>query len=857
MRNFYLLITLFFCAPFLHAQTPELAPLENNPTLRIINQQQQLEWAYQVEKLTGFNPLTSEMPETLDDCDDDYGFDLVEEGGEIFLSIDTIGLGGGIFGDSLVLDMDCGLVFSESILLAGSSVQYNAALFDDNADLKQDTVCVDFYQEGGEIIPLKISVSIRRKGQSVVMPVEMIGINSTAEFCIDESMVALPTPLQCGQIDDILDDGYDGNGIAPQNAFRVSAYCFSYSSNAFPGTDLISFTLCDELGICDVFTFPIEVPTTVLDAGGANLIFVDDFSYDGPYPNPEMWLDDQVYINNSLGFEPISVGVATFDGLDRSGTPYDIDFAGIGDRLTSQPINMSYYDDDSEVYFKFYVQRKGYGLAPSFLDSMLVEFKDDNGNWKKATDGYPGYLGTISSDSIEAFQYKVIKIEDDDFFHDRFQFRFSSIVSPAGVGDLWHLDFVTLQANNFEESFFRDIAFTKKPTNFLKTYWQMPWNQFEGFEALELQDSVVGELFNHWSDVENADNNSITFLETETNTPVGISPKFDLEDNLAPDSRKNVKEEISDFNALVSDLQVINAEFEEKRVVEVKYNFIITTNNLIPGNDEVKTSIVFDNCLAYDDGTAETQAFFPDAQGGEQFAQKYHLNVADTITGVKFLFPHLTENITTQQFKWEVYDEMPAPDVDPVYESAVLNPFYVDAVRDTLQGFTTYRAEDEDGEPMGIELPAGDFWITFIQLSAATRGIPLGFDLHDSVAVKTNLFAGSDDNFFNFFSFRGILMINPILGGTPFNSPTSEVQKLTNVMTIYPNPASDKVFVNLLEGNYDDFEVQIFNNLGQLVKVIQLDSEINVDNLGTGLYFLKVNNVRTLETFQQKLLIAK
>jgi hypothetical protein len=271
----------------------------------------------------------------------------------------------------------------------------------------------------------------------------------------------------------------------------------------------------------------------------------------------------------------------------------------------------------------------------------------------------------------------------------------------------------------------------------------------------------------------------------------------------------------------------------------------------------VTLNIPFDNCLAYDDGTAETQAFFPNANGGEQFAQKYNLNIADTITGIKMLFPHLTDDITSQEFRWKIYDEFPSPSVNPVYESAVLNPFYIDEIRDTLQGFTTYRTEDADGEPIGVEMPAGDFWIAFEQLTEADRGIPIGFDLHDSVAVNTNLFAGSSGVFQNFFSFRGSLMMNPILGGNPFNSRTTEVQQLANVMTIYPNPASDKVFVNLETGNYYDFEVQIFNNLGQLIRTVQLDSELNVNDLGAGLYLLKVNNVRTLETFQQKLLIAR
>lgn len=857
MRNFYLLITLIFCALSSHAQTPILAPLESNPTLRIIDQQRQLEWASQIEKITGVNPLSAEIPETLEDCDFDFDFDLVEEGGEIFLDIDTTGLGGGIFGDEILINPDCGLEFAEGAFLTGSTIQYNAALFPfgDDADLKEDTICIDFVPYNGSTIEIKMPVSIRRKGRNIIAPTEMIGINSVGEFCIDQSMIDLPTPVQCGEVNDVLNDGYDGNGVAPQGVFQTSTFCFSYSSNAFPGTDSVAFTLCDELGICDIFTFPIELPTTVIDPGGSNLIFVDDFSSDGLFPNPNLWLDDQVYINNELGFEPVSVGVATFDGLDRTGTPYDIDFSGVGDRLTSLPIDLSSYNEDEEVYLKFYLQRKGFGLAPSFLDSFFVEFRDDNGVWREAADGFPGYLGTIPADSLEAFQFNVIQIDDDDFFHDRFQMRFSSIVSPAGIGDLWHLDYVLLQANNFEEPFFNDVAITQKPTNILKTYWQMPWDQFDANEAGELRDFITGEFFNHANIGNNIDNSSITFVETTTNTMLSGGTTFSNQ-NIESQSRLNV--DIS-LNAILNDLlaDIESIDDNGKRNIEVTYSIGIMGQNQIAENDQVTLNIPFDNCLAYDDGTAETQAFFPNANGGEQLAQKHTLNIADTITGIKMLFPRLTDDITNQEFMWRIYDEFPSPSANIVYESAVLNPFYIDSIRDTLQGFTTYRTEDVDGEPIGVEMPAGDFWISFVQLSEADRGIPIGFDLHDSVADSTNMFAGSDENFFDFFSFRGSLMMNPILGGKPLNSRTTEVQQLSNIMTIYPNPASDKVYVNLETGNFYDFEVQIFNNLGQLIKTVQLDSEIDVNSLSSGIYFLKVNNVRTLETFQQKLLIAK
>lgn len=863
MQNFYLLILFLFCAPIITAQNAELMPLSGNPILELRSAQQQAQTGAEIERLTGFNPFTGLMPESLEDCNDEFDFALVEEGSDIFLNIDTTGLGGGTFGDSLVIDTFCGLNFSEEIFLTGVNIQYNAALFMDNADVKEDTVCVNFHKNGGPVIPLRIPVTIRRMGREIMLPVELIQANETEEFCIDPSALELPSPVECSQIDDVVDDGYDGNDVLPRLFFLTSDIdlCFSYTANAFPGIDEVAVTACDSLGICDVFIIPIEIPGNTIQPAG-DRIFFDDFSYAGPYPDPNLWIEDRVFVNNTYAYNPPSVGFATFDGLDRTGTPYDIDFSGVGDRLTSQPIDLSSFDDDSDVYLKFFVQRKGYGLGPSFLDSMYVEFKDNDGDWKLAEAAYPGYTSGVGFDSLEAFQFKAIHIEDDELFHNKFQFRFSSVVSPAGVDDLWHLDYVTLRANSDTSRIFNDVAFTQPPSNVLSRYSSMPWDQFsfQESEAIELQPELIAEIFNHKELTENVDQSSVRIRELETNSDFSDVFSLDFQNIDAQTRLRKVRsmEDATVYGSFVNFMKNIDPGDNDKRILEIAYNFSADQEDIYFRNDTVTTQIIFDDYLAYDDGSPELQVSFPsNVEGGEAFAQKYTLNKADTLTGVRFMFPHVSGQISGQEFLFRVYDEFPGSSVTPIYESATLTPFFVDAIRDTLQGFTTYRIEDIDGEPSNVMLSAGDFWVSFVQLSAISPSIPIGFDRNNPVPEMTNLSDNGSGTFNNFFSFAGALMINPILGGTPFSSSTSEVRALKNVMGIYPNPASDKVNINLLEGHYSDYQIQIFNNLGQLVRTVQLDAELPVDDLKSGLYFLKINNIKTLETFQQKLLITK
>ena len=87
----------------------------------------------------------------------------------------------------------------------------------------------------------------------------------------------------------------------------------------------------------------------------ATLPFIDDFSYDGPYPDPTFWADNQAYINNTMSANPVTRGVATLDGLNEYGRPYFKNPTSIGyaDSLTSQPIDLSSYAPTNNIFLSF------------------------------------------------------------------------------------------------------------------------------------------------------------------------------------------------------------------------------------------------------------------------------------------------------------------------------------------------------------------------------------------------------------------------------------------------------------------------------------------------------------------------
>jgi hypothetical protein len=69
-------------------------------------------------------------------------------------------------------------------------------------------------------------------------------------------------------------------------------------------------------------------------------------------------------------------------------------------------------------------------------------------------------------------------------------------------------------------------------------------------------------------------------------------------------------------------------------------------------------------------------------------------------------------------------------------------------------------------------------------------------------------------------------------------------------VSLYPNPANDKLF---LEGLEEDCEISIYNAMGMKVKTMTLqgDAEINISGLPAGLYLLRIDNQRTLKFIKE------
>ncbi len=572
---------------------------------------------------------------------------------------------------------------------------------------------------------------------------------------------------------------------------------------------------------------PGKVPLVTL-RNTLSLPFLDDFSYQSVFPDPDKWADRQAFVNTTFPLNPPSIGVATLDGLNENGSPYDSlshSFFSIGgaDTLTSQSILLGSYVPADSVFFSFFYEPGGLGDAPNTYsfnisnfafasgDSLVVEFKDNAGIWR--------HMLAIDGGSADTFSRKALIIQDSVFLHDDFQFRFRNYASLIGQYDVWNIDYVEMDTvhNNFNTTtFIEDPAVQFLPTSILKNYEEMPWNQFRDFQSTEKADTIVSFLRN---------NSSVS-----ENTSYGIHVYDALSGTVILDANPSIQ-----FDAH----QSLAKPFEFPQSIPVFDTAVIATRisvtfapDKIPGNDTVTRYQVFSNYLAYDDGTPE--ASYRLLGSPASLAMQFHLNTPDTLQAVEILFSHSNVNLASNLFSIYVWKSL-----DPE-DSLLRDEFLLPQFTDSINGFAFYRLS----RPLFI---SDTFYIGWQQVSLQSDlKMDVGFDLNDT--ANQHLWFNTDGTWQQ-SGLLGALMIRPVLGKTiPFNIGVDEVSD-NFPFTIFPNPASEEIYIS---GAGKDYLLEVMDYSGMKIISVHHQSSINVHELAQGMYLLQVTDLNTGKSSIQK-----
>jgi hypothetical protein len=74
--------------------------------------------------------------------------------------------------------------------------------------------------------------------------------------------------------------------------------------------------------------------------------------------------------------------------------------------------------------------------------------------------------------------------------------------------------------------------------------------------------------------------------------------------------------------------------------------------------------------------------------------------------------------------------------------------------------------------------------------------------------------------------------------------------RINTTFSVYPNPASNYIKINLLDEKNDDYTIEIKNSLGQLMKQSKEKLSFDISSLPTGLYLISIQNKNVKATLK-------
>ncbi|PKP08703.1 MAG: hypothetical protein CVU09_14185 [Bacteroidetes bacterium HGW-Bacteroidetes-4] len=566
----------------------------------------------------------------------------------------------------------------------------------------------------------------------------------------------------------------------------------------------------------------------------ASLPFFDDFSANQLLPSADNWTDQDVYINNSFGIGPMSLGVATFDAVDVNGYMHAaIDNKPvIADRLTSRIIDLSSYTPNDSLYLTFFYQPQGMGNSPEVNDSLILEFLTADTVikvWYANGSDFNTFKTTVlklppNADDTLLFKMVHLKVDNPLFFSSSFQFRFSNYASTSlslslrTNCDMWNIDYVYFDANrSLSDTIFADIAFVKPPRSFIKTYSSVPWAHFD-MAISKIRDDVYYNIRNN----DQIKRNLSEFMLFIRNKAQSVDTfRLGLEGSM---SGIEAFTNYVDFRYPWSgDNFPVRWYPADKATIEMEARLGVQASDPVENNVAFRT-VVFDDYYAYDDGTAEfAYGISGDARQTAFYFETYK---PDTLFGFSMYFvPNKEKYSALQNFYprvWTSVNEKPGEKINPD------EPITIIEYSEQRNQFVYIPLS----QPVFVEKSFFIGWEQNEDLS-----INLGFDANTNTRTKRyyyingGWFQGDEDK-------EGSLMLRPVFKKT-IETRIADA-KHSNFFSVFPNPSTGNLQISFTT-EPEQGKVAIFNSLGVKVFESELEKIIyNLSHLPNGVYLVRV-----------------
>ena len=590
------------------------------------------------------------------------------------------------------------------------------------------------------------------------------------------------------------------------------------------------------------------------------LPFFEDFSNYTGYPNKNLFIDKQAFVNKTFAVRPPTIGVVTLDALNEFGRiyPHLNQVSKGADTLTSRFIRLDslrvadtlkFIDPkDTTLFFSFYFQPGGAGLLgsgagerigsqPNTTDSLVLEFRYAFTEKDSLITGWnhvwstPGFSADtwLTENPHQYFKQIVIPITDAIYRHDKFQFRFrnyASLEPQQGIAgwegnvDQWHIDYIRLDVNrSIADTTTNDLAFVTPTTSFLKNYQSMPWKQF-------YKDDMKSNFTNELTNLSDGSRTPrYQYYITQSGKPVPVH-EYKQQWGGAADIKPY------STNGLYQNNPVTKPEIKFVPQIKDTASFIIThifTNNseddFCVSNDTCLFKQKFYNYYAYDDGTAEYGYCLNNQYNIAKLAMKFSLRIPDSLSAVRMWFNH-TKNSENKEavFSIRVWKD---DNGQPGEEINKPNEYKPDTLH--FQEFTEYRFDEKI-------LVSGDIWIGFEQYGNVQLNI--GFDQNTD---SREFFKYNTDGNWRTSSYRGTPMLRPVFG-EPIHIVNIPTQNFSDI-NVYPNPTTGELRITNYELRITS--VEIFDIYGKKLSSHHLIASssnhlFNISHLKSGIYFVKI-----------------
>ncbi len=544
------------------------------------------------------------------------------------------------------------------------------------------------------------------------------------------------------------------------------------------------------------------------------LPIIDEFTQKSFIPKQKYWADRKVYINSTQAKNPLSTGVATFDGLDDAGFPYhptNNKSDTLADVLTSKHLNLT---GNVNVFLSFYYQSGGWGEPPSADDSLVVEF------WAPG-DTVWEQVWARKGKKMNRFKPAIIAIDSTKWLQNGFQFRFGAYGALNGAFDVWNIDYVLMAANrNIGDSIVQDPAFSEPLPSFVKGFENVPWFHFKN--------SILKDTLN-------------TIYRRNGPTP---NPPWSLtKDKHVLRMNGNVEQSSPGF---INSADPHNVDLPNPMIID-NFNpvaplasFTLGLTGILPGtkvqpftaNDTLERTQPFKNYYAFDDGSAE-RAYGVKNRFGSRMAFELTPLQPDTLKGVYFRFAHAGVEATEFTFKigvWENNGGMPGK---LIYMS---DSSYI----------PDYGYYHNSFMPYVLDTSVYINGSVFIGMRQNTdQALYVGLDVNTTGTTK--LYYGSA--FFWYESLvKGTVMIRPYFRYQPLDISVDE-NKLANAPIVFPNPATDVLHIQTRKKS----EFIITDLLGRNVLNGSTENPIDISALKSGVYIVTV--LRGRKVFTEKIIV--